>query len=292
MNLYLRFSSIVILFFAIIISCKKSSDEVPRDPDKLRITRIIQSTVREPQKVNVTDFIYDDRQRVKRIAFSSGELVYGNLSLEPGHNLSFYYYDTDKNPYRASGRVSGGWIADIFYTYNNTGKLIRDSAIGAGINEVKIHDYTYSPDKLIIKKRYYFLSSPGGIIGNTLTDSVVIRDNNIAEIVYTTGSIGQPAYYYLVSYDDKINPMSKLNIASVKVTEGLNGFPDNMGPGFCKNNIKSYATGTISYSGDRSEKATQPYVYTYTNEGLPQTCTVITPLETYTFKYTYEELFK
>lgn len=107
--------------------------------------------------------------------------------------------------------------------------------------------------------------------------------------MYTTGSIGEPAYYYQLSYDDKINPLSKLNIATVKVAEGLRSFPDILAPGFCRNNIIAHTSGTVSYSGNRTEKEIQPYKFTYTKEGLPETCKINSQLDTYTFKYTYEE---
>lgn len=284
MNMALRLGSAIILFFSVITSCKKSSNDSPRDPNKLRISKITQTAVSAPRTKSATNFIYDEQRRVKRITTTSD-----TSATVPMSNLTYYYHDTDKNPYRASGQVLSGWVADIFYTYNNAGILIRDSAINAGATEVRTHDYTYSPDKIIVKKGYYFTSNPGGVAGNTLIDSVVIKNNNIAEIVYPTGSIGQSAYYFQLSYDDKINPLNKLNIAAVKVTEGLNGFPDIMAPGFCKNNITAYTTGTISYSGVRSEKATQPYVFTYTKEGLPESCTVTTQLDTYIFNYFYEE---
>jgi hypothetical protein len=290
MNRVLYYSSIILLFSAGFTACKKPSGDAARNPDKLRISRVTQSTVLAPQKVNVTDFIFDDQNRVNKIAYSYEETVNGSLTTQPRNGLTYYYNGTDKNPYKASGEISiNGWIADIYYTYNTVGMLVRDSAKGTGINQVLIHDYTYSPDKIIVKKRTYFIMPPGGTTGNTLTDSVVIKNNNIAEIVYATGSIGQSAYYFQVSYDDKINPMSKLNIAPVKVTEGLKGFPDILAPGICRNNITAYTTGIISYSGNRTEKAMQPYKFTYTKEGLPETCKIYTPYETYTITYTYED---
>lgn len=272
-----------------ITSCKKSSDDAPRNLDKLRISRVAQSTVLGPQKVNVTDFIYDDQNRVNKISYSSEETVNGNLITKPGNNLTYYYNGSDKNPYKASGVLPAGIIGDIYYTYNNTGILVRDSAKGSGTNQVITHEYMYSPNKIIVKKGYYFIMSTGEVSGNTLTDSVVIKNNNISEIVYMTGSIGQPGYYFQVSYDDKISPLSKLNIAAVKVTEGLRSFPDDLAPGFCQNNIIAYTTGTVSYSGNYQEKETQSYKITYTKEGLPETCKINSQIDSYTYRYTYEE---
>lgn len=271
--------SVLLLLFATILSCEKPSDDAPiRDLDKLRISKITQSTASAPQTTSVIDFFYDNQQRVDKI-------VYAN-----GNGVTYYYNGTEKNPYKASGAVStGSWIADIYYTYNNAGILIRDSAKGSGTSEVITHDYMYSSDKIIVTKGNYQVLPNGMIAGSTLKDSVVVKNNNIAEVVYATGSIGQPAYYYQVSYDNKINPISKLNIAAVKVIEGLQGFPDNMAPGFCKNNITSYTSGTISYSGTRTEQGKQSYTLTYTKEGLPETCTIKTQRDTYTYKYTYEE---
>jgi hypothetical protein len=279
---------ILLLFLAGITACRKPSNDATRSPDKLRISRIAQSTVREPQKVNVTDFIYDDQQRVQEITYYYEEMVNGGLNTQPKTSITYYYNGTDKKPYKASGQVSNGFYADIFYTYNNAGQLIRDSAKGAGM-EVRTHDYTYTPNYILVKTGKYTTISTGGVYGGTFTDSVVIKNNNIAEVVYWTGSIGLPGYYYKFSYDDKINPLSKLNIAAVKIVEGFQIFPDILAPGICKNNMTAYTYGTISYSGGRSDGETQPYIFTYTKEGLPETCTITNRLETYTIKYTYDE---
>jgi hypothetical protein len=289
MNRALLSVGVLLLFAAGITSCKKPSDDAHRNPDRLRISRVAQSTVLGPQKVNVTEFIYDDQNRVNKVAYSYEETVNGNLTTQPANSLTFYYNGTDKNPYKASGALSGGITGDIYYTYNNAGILVRDSAKGSGTNQVIMHEYTYSADKIIVKKGYYFIMSTGEISGNTLTDSVVIKNNNIAEIIYATGSIGQPAYYFQLSYDDKINPLNKLNIAAVTITEGLTSFPDNMAPGFCRNNITAYTSGTINYAGSHIEKDKQSYKLTYAKEGLPETCKIPTQLDTYTIKYIYEE---
>ena len=280
---------VVILFFAGITACNKPADDKVRDVDRLRISRIAQSTIREPQKVNLTDFTYDDRQRVKRIVYSYEETVNGSLTTRPGNSLTYHYYDTLKNPYRASGQVSNGWVADIYYTYNNAGILIRDSAVNAGATEVRTHDYTYASGKIIVTRGNYYQSN-GTIAGSTLLDSVVIKNNNIIEVVYGTGVAAGTGsrFYYQLFYDTRINPMSKLNIAAVKIVEGLQTFPDILAPGICSNNITGYAAGYLN-RGERTQQAIQSYNFTYTKEGLPETCTITNQLETYTLKYTYEE---
>ncbi len=79
------------------------------------------------------------------------------------------------------------------------------------------------------------------------------------------------------------------SIATIKVTEGINGFPNELAPGFCKNNITAYTTGIVSYSGVHTDKEKQSYILTYTKEGLPETSKLPVQMDTYTFKYTYEE---
>lgn len=291
MNKVIQAAGILLLFLAGITACNKPADDKVRDIGRLRIVRIKQSTVREPQKVNLTDFIYDDQHRVKRIAYSYEETVNGILTTHPGNSLTYHYSDnTLKNPYRASGQVSNGWVADIYYTYNNAGKLIRDSAVNAGATEVRTHDYTYASGKIIVTRGNYYQSN-GTIAGSTLLDSVVIKDNNIIEVVYGTGAAAGTGsrFYYQLFYDTRINPMSKLNIAAVKIVEGLQTFPDILAPGICSNNITSYAAGYLNSQGERTQQAIQSYSFTYTKEGLPETCTITNQLETYTLKYTYEE---
>jgi hypothetical protein len=290
MSPILNSGGILLLIFAGITACKKTSDDKVRNLDKLRISRITQTTVSQPNIASVTDFVYDDQQRVDKIVFSDGKWVNGDFTTKPTNSAMYYYNGTDKNPYKASGAIStASRTADIYYTYNTAGVLIRDSAKSTSTSQVITHDYTYSFDRLLVIKGYYYIQPNGMIAGNTHIDTFSIKNNNIAEVVYGTASIGQPAYYYQLSYDDKINPMSKLNIAAVNIIEGLKGFPDNAGPGFCKNNITAYISGSIAYGGKRTEHVTQPYIFSYTKEGLPETCTITTQSDTYKFKYTYEE---
>jgi hypothetical protein len=272
MNRVLYYSSIILLFFAGVIACRKPSADV-RDPDKLRISRI-QRISPAINTVFVTDFIYDDQQRVDKISASSGNIKDGNLITNYVNSVKYYYNGTNKNPYKASGAFDVTSNLDVFYTYNKDGILIKDSAIGPGLPSIRVRDYTYATDKLIVKNSQY----PG-------IDSFLIKNNNITEIVYGVGDGTPSNLYFQLSYDNKINPLSKLNIASVKIVEGLNGFfTGPLAPGFCRNNITDFSAGGISLQGEHVQTSTESYSHTYTKEGLPETCTTTY----YTYKYSYE----
>jgi hypothetical protein len=290
MKLTFRYPALVLLFVSGMLACKKSSDDKTRNPNKLRISKIELTLASLGKGKNVTEFIYDDQQRVNNIVFS---WVEPNASPETTvlNIVTYYYNGTDKKPYKASGKVSSAyWMGEIFYTYNNSGILIRDSAISNGKADVITRDYTYSPGKIIVKRGTYTVT--GGVVaGNTETDSFAINNNNITEAVYESAAVGlQNKIYYQCTYDNNINPLSKLNIASVKIVDGIHGFPDNTGPGLCKNNMAEYVTGLLSLQGEYKKQFEQKYSFTYTNEGLPETCVVKNVNDIRTFKNAYEEI--
>ena len=149
-----------------------------------------------------------------------------------------------------------------------------------------IRNYRYNPGKIIVKRAVYQTLSGGDIAFNESSDSISLKGSNIGEIMYLPESPFGTGNYYGCTFDDKINPISKLNIAVVKVLEGITG---PLAPGICKNNIIEYTSGTFSYFRPLVPVSTKKLSYTYTREGLPETCVIENQTDTQRFEYIYEE---
>jgi hypothetical protein len=281
----------ITLLFLILTSCKKTSEGSP-DPNRLLISRIVETAEASSpdENLDVTDFVYDDQQRVDKIVFSYGERVNGKLITTEIDNIKYYYTGTDKKPYKANGQIQPTLKGDIFYTYNASGALVRDSAISSSTFTIITRHYTHFTDKIMIKRDEY----REGFMGQTTehhsyTDSFLLKNNNISEAVFGSYAPNADSYYYQSTYNDKINPISKLNIAAIKITEGIRGtFSEVMAPGSCKNNITRYDRATIPPQGAFIKYLLQKHSFTYTREGLPETCTVENQLRTYTIQYSYK----
>jgi len=288
MNLVLRYSCLAILFVSGIISCKKPSEEESTpNAGNLRISRIVQDVASAPGgHVAVTDFIYDDQKRIQKINYSGGDSVNGGLIITKINGVTFYYNGIEKNPYKTSGQSPDNsyWTAEAYFFYNSFGELILDSIrpVGQETN-YKLRNYNYSSDRIIVKRT-------DSLARSVFYDSLPVKNHNLTGIFYNITRSTQLVGYQC-TYDNKINPLSLLNIAAQKTIEGVEGFPmDGLAPGYCQNNIKEYSMGYVTSQGEFVKQLTRKFSFTYTKEGLPEKCVVITERETYIFNYYYKEL--
>ncbi|MFL5747034.1 MAG: hypothetical protein ACJ751_20315 [Niastella sp.] len=235
----------------------------------------------------VIDFTYDDQQRLNKFIFSTGDQSTGTLIVTPVDSFQYYYNGTEKNSFKASNTtpaVSLG-IEVTYFRFNNAGQVINDSVIFTGNSSYSTREYTYATDKILVKNSSFYTGS-----GNSqLTDTFLIKDNNVAEVHYGNPSAAyNTTRYYKCTYDNKINPVNKLNFAALKPVDGITGFPSYLAPGASKNNIVEFTRGIINYQGMFMPEQTTILTYTYNSDGLPETCIMKTDQDTYTVTYFYE----
>jgi len=96
-------------------------------------------------------------------------------------------------------------------------------------------------------------------------------------------------YGYKLIYDNKINPLSTLNISAITVVTGLNGFPSFLAPGFCKNNVTEYTYGYSSLPGQFTGQNVYYYTYSYNDNNLPKECVFVNVGGNTLTKYYYIE---
>lgn len=287
MNLWIRNLGFT-LFISVIVSCHKPSDDGPdSDPNNFRISRIVQGAIPSNGKVSVTDFIYDDQQRVAKIVYSSGDSVNGTITTTPIQACTYYYNGTEKNPYKTTGRPQSdlSYSGDVYYYYNNAGQLIRDSLKSTSDSEIATRDYSYSQDGIIVKETTFI--GLGNFIKNK---TFVVKNHNLTENFYASTSPGTTSYGYRLIYDNKVNPISKLNIVTQQTIDGVNGFPSYLAPGYCLNNITEASAGSTNTQGQFITEQITKFNYTYNKAGLPAECVITTSRLTYTVKYYYEPL--
>ncbi|OQP62565.1 hypothetical protein A3860_28145 [Niastella vici] len=282
MNLAIR-NLVLLVSVSVIASCHKHDGPAP-DPNKYHLSRIVESAASAPGgSAFIIDFVYDDQQRVDKMIFSSGDSTNGSLTTQ---TCTFYYNGSEKNPYKTTGKPPYYITpdADVYYYYNGSGQLMRDSLRFTSGSEIATRDYTYSTDKITVKRTTYSSSTS---TSNSWTDSFLIKDHNLAGS-RTPAWIGGGYYGINCTYDNKPNPIAQLNIAAVRMIDGLYGFASYLAPGFCHNNITESSSFYMDPQGQISTGDSRKFSYKYNAAGLPEEC-IKKSAATHITKFYYNE---
>jgi hypothetical protein len=281
----------IVLSLSVLFSCHKPHDDASADPNatKLRISKVVRHLASQPaDKSMAIDFEYDDQLRVEKLILSTGDESTGTLIVTPIDSFQYYYNGTEKNAFKASNStpiIIGLGTEVTYFRFNNGGQVTNDSVTFTGNPSYSTREYTYAANIILVKKSSFYTGSGQ----SQLTDTFVIKDNNVAEVHYGNPSAAyNTTRCYKCTYDNKINPVSKLNFAALKPVDGIEGFPSYLAPGVSKNNIVEYSRGTINYQGKFIVEQTTALSYTYNSDGLPETCIMKTDQETYNVTYYYE----
>jgi hypothetical protein len=269
MNWSIRIVSTLVLA-SCMLSCKKDSDS-KSNSNKTRLSKLVSWRTSTPSKnITTTDFIYDDQKRVVEIAFLQGDSVNGEIKSAKYRSLKFFYSGNDKSPYKTLGGMSNisSSITEYYHSYNTTGSLVRDSTPATPpYTSTSIRRYSYSPDKIIVQNEY-----KDNYYTQIMKDSFRVANNNLVDMYINVNPYNSQTYGYKLIYDNKVNPISTLNIAAVTVVTGINGFPSFLAPGFCKNNVTEYTYGYSSSVGQFTGQNVYFFTYTYSDNKLPEEC--------------------
>ena len=219
------------------------------------------------------EFLFDDQKRVKMLVIYDSDTNGVRLpAAKIDTNLQCFYNGAERNVSRSIGGTLF-WpskTSDVLHFYNSNNQIIKDS-IKSGTTFYRTRTYTYLPDKLLTDD--YTVSSP--LPSTHQRDTFQVVNNNIVSGRFTTEpSQGQNVFG--VTYDNKINPLTKLTIAPVMIIEGGNSFEKGafLSPGFCKNNItkrSGYWSNTYIPPSSPST-AIETFQYTYNELNLPVYC--------------------
>ncbi|MCS3796983.1 hypothetical protein [Niastella sp. OAS944] len=282
MNSLIRTLSTLVLVLSI-VSCKKDKDD-PK-PIKTRLSKLIQWNNATPSKgIITTEFVYDDEKRVKEINYYAGDSTGSEIKNTKQRSITYYYNGNEKEPYKSIGGIIGEAGPETFYFYNN-GNLVRDSSLPTQIyNRTVVKKYSYNSAKIIILKETY----NGTNIVSWDLDSCMTANHNLTE-TYTFYSYPQ-GNGYKYNYDDKVNPLSKMNIAITMVKNSPLGFPSYLAPGYCQNNMTVFTYGTSAGPGVFTPSTLyNDNTYFYDDNNLPVECRVSSTSIKLTIKLDYIE---
>jgi hypothetical protein len=258
----------VILFTLSIFSCKKSKDDSadPASGSGLLSKVMIWDAVQPQKSIQIIDFKYDSLNRVTDIVYSNGDSVNGAINSYTVRTSKCFYNGSETNPYKTIGfKVPIGYPSgDVYHYYNNSGVLTADSTgtwrVYTGYYK---REFAWFSDKIITTHTNTYSGSL-----RQIKDTMFIDGNNITGYNTTlTGNIDE----YKYKYDNKINPLMKLNIAAFTVVDGTDGIEGFVAPGYCKNNITESVKKSVKIlvNGTSTTTTTTAYTFTYNNKGLP-----------------------
>jgi len=250
-------------------SCQKElhfeGTEDPEAGDTLVRKIVLVDSLTPMKDIYNVDFVYDSQNRVTKIRRYYVDSANNTATITNSDSTIFYYNGTEMLPVKSKGysRLVFSYETETYHRYLPDGRLAADS-VPAGDNiSYAAMLFTYSPTKVIAKSVYWVL---GQSIGEA-DDSFVVASNNFAQSFFAyTPSYGPT--YFADTYDDKVNPLYKLNIASMLVVEGEQAYDQLLflAPGFSPHNIINRKS-SLNYPPSSSEN--QSYTYVYNKKGFP-----------------------
>jgi hypothetical protein len=280
----LTFYFSLILYIISVSSCGKHNDSTGKSDQLARV--VIVDSAKPAKSVRVYEFIYDNKNRVTEIKYSSGDSVNNELQLIYRRNSTCSYNGADKTPFKTNGFgfQAGPPNVDIFHYYDNNGVLLKDSMADFSGNAGYFYfnnDYSYGNNSVIIKSTNA-LSSVN--TPSLYYDSLAISNHNITGTFnsYYPGRTSFIGYQY--TYDNNVNPISRLNISSFLIN---NSIEFSLTPGYSSNNVTKWESGFFA-NGQFTPSSVFNLSYSYNDKGLPVECKVSNAPFPYTIKYAYK----
>jgi hypothetical protein len=220
-----------ILALVCFASCTKDSDADPAPTDdpvpqdtlivKQQDTLLSKAIIWDSANLGATaytrEFVFDDQKRVKMSIWYYSDTNGVKLpAAKTDTSMQFFYNGAERNAYRTIG-----WslfatynTADVLHFYNGNNQIIKDS-IYSSPTSFRKRTYTYLSDKLIT----YDTIVTGILPPGHKRDTFQVINNNITHGKFSfPPGIGYDVFD--LTYDNKINPLTKLNIASNILLEG------------------------------------------------------------------------
>lgn len=262
----MRILSTALLFITLsgMIACQKEVngdiDTLPVNKDTL-LKKILVWNSATP-KVNVFhfDFAYDGQQRVVKIKRYILDSTTNPVTVVDEDSTVFYYNGSDRKPFKSVGytRLTFTVDTEVFHRYYSDGRLAADS-VGDGSSFIARRYFYYAGYMKAIEEDQF-----PGFPTAYYVDSFVITNNNFTQVYFDFPPDNGPEIFE-DTYDNKINPLHKLNIAYTQI-EGEYAYSKftYLSPGYCPNNIiarSSRPLGTLTH--------VQTYQFVYNQNGYP-----------------------
>lgn len=249
-----------------LLSFHKHPDPTPK-PNGTKLYKVYMWNSLQPfQNIDIYEYHYDSLNRVTEIKQYLLDSLEGNRKMTFIKTRQCFYNGVERLPYKTKGFH---YFAEkeIWYFYDSSGRLLTDSMSGAGKNDAyAIYNYRWNNDTIIKD-----LQSPL-MIQQT---STVVNNHNIASIAvlkHVASHLGLT--HVTFTYDNKVNPMNKLNIAPIMTISWPYITTDQRTSGYNKNNITEWTLGSLNYNNAFTPKHTWTYTYKYNNADLPVECEI------------------
>jgi hypothetical protein len=251
------------------VSCQKDiTDQLTQEtnPADTLLSKVLTYDTTAPGKnMTLTEFMYDNQKRVTEIKDIYFDSANGSTTIHDQVSTYFYYNGTDKKPYKSYGWTRYVYAdVDVFHFYDDKGRPIRDS-IGAPDQSYLLARFHYTQDKLVITSTFY---DENDLAMGAFSDSCYFVAGNMSKafISFSLTQLNETAFEY--TYDNKINPLSKLNIAACLGMDKYTTLDKFwiLPSGFSKNNIVK-RLGYEDYPGGQSYLT--EYKFTYNDNNLP-----------------------
>ncbi|MBO9201749.1 MULTISPECIES: hypothetical protein [Niastella] len=245
------------------------TDTVVLDPNGTKLAKVIVFTYTQPkQYIEVFEYHYDNLNRITEITYAKGDSVNGKIEAPNSIAKKFLYNGNEQLPYRSTGSVPTDVTEDIYHFYDNNGRSVTDSMPASHCNCYTTKKRQWLSDKTIAQTVTYD-SRLGFLI--SVNDTSLISNNNISTQTKWDNTNGQTAFYR--TYDNKTNPLNKLNVQAAISFMITGGVPT---PAINKNNITDYTYGIIQTTGLNAgtflKRGAITYTYSYNNAGMPIEC--------------------
>jgi len=257
-----KFLGLALITVLALLSCQKElsytsdSDPVPEQKNGLLSKRITEV----PDLTLIDSFEYDSKNRCTRL-YSDG--IIGPGPYVVNYFYDFYYMGDEMQPYKitdtSQGRDMVWWIE-----YDGQKRKILDSVDYFGMDDLQVTRYAYLGNRITASTTLYHADT---VIGRS-KDTFDLDGNNCIRYVGFGEGMGQvPDYWwqYTMTHDNKINPLSKLNIAkSVLFGSSWTELGD-----FDALNKNNYITATFSSTTSPGPSGTITNQYVYDADGYP-----------------------
>lgn len=268
----MRFLLTPLLLFSIfwMVSCQKEvtgdlGGPAPENDDTLLKKILVVDSLNPKENIYHSDFIYDGQQRVVKIKRYFIDSVNNAAVVRDEDSTVFFYNGSDRKPYKSVGYTRLTYLdgTEIFHRYDSEGRLAADSVtLGDGVSFFA-RRYSYNTGYINAVEEDVVTGFPT----TYYEDSFVVTNKNFTQAFFEIPP-GISALYYEDTYDDKVNPLHKLNIANTQF-EGDYAYSKfiTLSPGPCPHNITGRKSSASFPLG--ADVHIETYQFTYNKKGYP-----------------------
>ena len=289
----MRIIALVLFCCVLTYSCQKTNSDtngnipenpVPQEPSpKPEVTKYLSainiSTSLNGQTVHKIEWNYDSAKRCTEIT-TKRYTNNGNDSITIT-KLQFSYTGSERQPNRVVEAPLPGnenMSYTTYFFYGADGKKTKDSTVATHPvcgSLLRLSRYTFTNDKVFMEyqeKNINYTCSISGSLPKTNYDTVYLKDDNVEKVVQNGSKNTLRKESFLYTYDNMINPFSKINISSSFYFIGPSFGYRMWAPWYCTSDnlyIIGRNKNNILVTQQIGKANKQEFIYTYDDTNYP-----------------------